>query len=140
MRGKVLIAAMACGIAVLAGRTAAAAQTTCPAEAARTRNNVVRFLTGENWASDRQAYGIAVSPSSLELMTDATDAAACQQLRAMVGEPQNARYPQVFSYYKAGGFYFVAFTWVLPEGRIWTGFTPLVILRNDFSYVDTYGM
>ncbi|HSU14722.1 hypothetical protein [Longimicrobium sp.] len=98
-----------------------------------------RFLTAENWATPRQQYGITAAESSLVLLTDGSDAAACQRLRAMV-QPVNARYPQVFSYYRAGGFYFVAFTWVVPDGRIWTGFSPLLVLNSDFTVVNSFAM
>lgn len=119
----------------------AAGQSTCPTEAARTRNNVVRFLTGASWLGERQQLGIpALSAGDVVLLSDPADAAVCQRIAAMIGPVQNARFPHVFSYYRAGNLYFVAFTPVVPDGRIWTGFSPLVVLRSDFTYLETFGM
>jgi hypothetical protein len=82
-----------------------------------------------------------VYPANVVLLTDATNAAACQRLRDMVRTPSTqTRYPRAFSYYYADGFYFVSYTWVVPQGRVYTGFAPLVVLRSDFTYVDTFGM
>src|SRR5215212_6476131 len=100
MRYGALITALACGfLGVAAGRpAAAAAQTTCPAEVARTRDNVARFLTSSNFASWRDQYGLsAVSPSRLVLLTDAQDASICQRLNNSV-QPTPGPYPVAVSY------------------------------------------
>ena len=144
MRYTALIVVMASAIVGLAvdgpAPADAAVQTTCPAEAARTRDNVVRFLTSSNFASSRQQYGMTgVDPSHLVLLNDAQNGTVCQKLRNTV-QPQPGRFPLATSYYYAYGFYFVSTTWIVPEGRIWTGYSPLVILRSDLTYVDTFGI
>lgn len=140
MRVSALLAVICSCVALSAVASATTvAQSACPPEAARTRAIVARFLTEENWAASRQENAITVASSSVVLLTDAADAPVCQKLRAMV-EPVNNRYPQIFSYYKAGGFYFIVSRSTVPSGRIWTGFSPLLVLRSDFTVVNSFAM
>lgn len=125
-------------LSLAGGQSRAAAQSTCPTEAPRTRIKVERFLTGTAWAADRQQFGI--TGTAPVLLTDATDSAVCQRLRSIIGNPVNARFPLAFSYYKVAGFYVVATTAVVPEGEVWTGSSPLLVLRSDFTYVNTFAM
>jgi hypothetical protein len=119
----------------------AAAQSTCPPEAGNSRAHMVRFLTSESRAALRQQHGITgVNPANVVLLTDAADMAACQRLRSTVQPGQAGRYPTVASYYKADGFYFVSVVWVVPAGWIWTAFSPLLVFRSDFSFVESFAM
>lgn len=140
MRFSALIAVIgSCVALTVAASATTSAQSTCPVEAPRTRAIVTRFLTEENWAPSRQENAITATPSNVVLLTDASDAAVCQRLRAMV-QPVNSPYPQAFSYYKAGGFYFIVFRPVVPSGRTWTGFSPLLVLRSDLTVVNSFAM
>lgn len=138
-----LVIAAVCSVGGSSRARAAAAYTEnpCPPEAAGTRAKVARFLTSADFADERQTYGMsAASPTGVVLLTDGSHAAICDRLRAMVGQPQGGRYPKVPSYYSVDGFYFVSFSTVVPQGRMWLGFTPLVVLRSDFTYLGTFAM
>lgn len=143
MRSSTLLVTLLCGLtactAVRPQRVAA--QSTCPPEAGNSRAQVVRLLTSESWAALRQQHGMTgVNPANVVLLTDAADSAACQRLRSTVKPGQAGRYPTVASYHKADGFYFVSVVWVVPPGRIWTAFSPLLVFRSDFSFVESFAM
>ena len=139
MRIKRLLAVIS--VMAVALPRAVAAQAVCPTEGNATRAKVVRLLTSQSRAELRQQYGLTnVDPAHLVLLTDAVNGAACQQLRDIVKPGQSGRYPQVFSYYYADGFYFVAFAWVVPAGQVWTAYAPVMVFRSDFTYVDAFAM
>jgi hypothetical protein len=138
-----LVIAAVCSVAGSGGASATGTygQSSCPPEAAGTRAKVARFLTSADFTDERQTFGVgAANPTGVVLLTDASHAAICEQLRAMVGQPQGGRYPKVPSYYSVDGFYFVSFSTVVPQGRMWLGFAPLVVLRSDFTYLGTFAM
>jgi hypothetical protein len=138
MRISVFVLSIAGFVALRAPHTMSA-QSTCPGEANGSRAKVVQFLTSPNTHAYRQQYGMgSVDPTHLVLLTDTGNLAACERLRSTVHPGQSGRYPTTSSYYYADGFYFVSVVWVVPAGRIWTAFSPLIVFRGDFSYVNGF--
>jgi len=104
----------------------------CPREYPRTRAIAVRFLSSPALAVQRAKHGINVSPAQLRLLTDRRDSEACRRLRAAAvaapgGEP--------FTYFRAGGFYFLAAA-APPRSE----FAILLVVRRDLTLTDAFAM
>jgi hypothetical protein len=104
----------------------------CPREYPRTRAIAVRFLSSPALAAQRAKHGIDLSPAQLRLLTDQRDGEACRRLRVAAaaapgGEP--------FTYFRAGGFYFLAAV-APPQSE----FALLLVVRRDLTLTDAFAM
>jgi hypothetical protein len=112
----------------------------CPEEQPRTRRLVEKLLTATGHESSRQEMGlVGVSPANIRLLTDASDAAACNALHP--GGPVGTSGDWRWTFYMAGGRYFVSFHYVDPPGanqRI--GFNPLLVYDANFQRIGEYAM
>lgn len=125
-------------LAALARAPEDVAVETCPADNPQALGIVQRFLSSEGTLAERQAQGMAhVGPGSVRILTDAQDAAMCQWLNENVSLALG-RYPQELAYFAADGYYFVVGTWVVPPGRLWLSFSPLIVLDAQKNLVGTY--
>ncbi|HEU0055563.1 MAG TPA: hypothetical protein VFQ39_20385 [Longimicrobium sp.] len=122
----------------LLGPTAARAQTICPADDPRIRALPDRYLTRDNFADHRAQVGLTgVSTSQLRALTDATDAAICNRIAALVGTPPpNWRWAA----YQVGNLYFVAFWHFQTDGGQRLGFAPLYIMDRKLKQVGGFAM
>lgn len=76
-------------------------------------------------------------------LADSTDAAICNQLRAMVPPRTQTRYPEVDTYFVADGFYFVATPRNMPENELYISWLPLLIFKRqlkDWRFVGAVAM
>jgi hypothetical protein len=112
----------------------------CPAAVPHTRALVEKFLTSDAHASSRQETGTAgVSTSEIRLLTDAADAAACWRLNDLLGGA-GTHGSWVWSYYAAGGRYFVAMQYVDPADTERIGWVPVLVYDQGFNRVGAYAM
>ena len=72
--------------------------------------------------------------SNVRVLTDATDAAACQQLSAAVDAP-SAGPNWRWTVYRVGNYYFVSFRRSETANSKWLGFVPLYIFDTSFHQV-----
>lgn len=121
-------------------RTAVQAVPACPVENTQIRAMAHRFMSSPSFAESRQRLGLgALTPADLRLLTDATDAAACNVLRERV--PLTPRkYPRVATYYRVGSHYLVIFTQVVPPGETYITWHPLIVLDSSFAFRDAFAM
>ena len=121
--------------------TAPAAVTSeCPSEAGHARGNVDKFLSSETLSRERVKLGLAaVSPVAVRLLADSSDSAMCRRLRATV-QLGAGHYPRTATYFTAGGFYFVASTWVVPPGRIWIAHKALLVFDENLKFLGSYAV
>jgi hypothetical protein len=112
----------------------------CPEEQPRTRGLVEKLLTATGHESSRQEMGlVGVSPASVRLLTEASDAAACNALHP--GGPVGTSGPWRWTFYTAGGKYFVAFHYVdAPGANLRVGFKPLLVYDANFQRIGEYAM
>jgi hypothetical protein len=114
--------------------------TVCPADDVTARGIVDRFLNSPSWASLRQEHGMgSVRAANLRVLTDTHDAATCQAFNAAI-KLDGGRYPRAVTYYYADGFYFAATTWVVPPGRIYLTFAPLLVFDAQRNFVGAFAM
>jgi hypothetical protein len=117
-----------------------ASATICPADKATARGIVERFLTSPNTFAMRQERGMgSVRIANLRVLTDAQDAAICQEFNASI-KLDGGRYPRTATYYYADGFYFVPTTWVDPPGSIYLTFAPLLVFDAQRNFVEAFAM
>lgn len=127
-----------------------AAQGQCTAETEQGRRLVVEFAT--QYGSGSRPAGVpVVDASQIRLLTNATDAAACQQLfYAWMGQrqdPETAPTDQHWTYYQVGTQYYVVVTRVSPpvqqnpDGtlRVRLGWTPILVFDPNYQHVVTVG-
>jgi hypothetical protein len=79
-----------------------------------------------------------VSASEVRLLTDPADAVACNGLHP--GGPVGNSGPWRWTFYTAGGRYFVAFHYVHPLGGHRIGWTPLLVYDANFNRIGEYAM
>jgi hypothetical protein len=126
--------------ATLPSPPAHAAAFSCPAAVPHTRALVEKFLTSEAHASSRQETGTTgVSTSQIRLLTDETDAAACTRLNGILGA-SGSHGSWVWSYYAAGGRYFVAMQHVDSGDVQRIGWVPLLVYDQGFNRIGGYVM
>ena len=132
-RPVLLLLAILLTLATPARRTLA--QTSCPADGARSRELVIRFLTRSGFGPDRSDLGLAgATVTSIRVLSDATDAAACQQLAVAV-DAASAGPNWRWTVYRVGSYYFVAFRRSETANTKWLGFVPLYIFDTSFRQV-----
>lgn len=113
----------------------------CEEGSPNARRVVTRLVsaTTEPLTTVRQQYSVpAVDSSAVEVLSVEKDAAACAQLREFINTQVTRRASRVPSFYKAGGFYYVVFSFVqdnrpVPPGhaRIRQGWSTLYVFGPD---------
>jgi hypothetical protein len=123
-------------VAALTGTPPAKSASVCPEDHPKSREMLTRFLTRPSWQPDRDSIGFwtPVYASQIRLLTDATDAAACQRIIAAVGAP-DWQPGWRWTAYQVNGLYFVAKRSVLTPGSHRFGFSPLFILNANFQVI-----
>ena len=126
-------------VALLLASTATArrglAQSMCPPDGPGSRELVSRFLTRTGFGSDRSELGLTgATMSNVQVLSDATDAAACQQLAAAL-DIGTAGPNWRWTGYRIGDYYFVAFRRSETATGKWLGFVPLYIFDTTFRQV-----
>ena len=112
----------------------------CPEAAPRTRALIEKFLTSQAHVSSREETGTTGVPTSqIRLLTDAADAAICTRLNEMMGGAGSYG-SWVWSYYAAGGRYFVAMKHVDSGGVQRIGRVPLLVYDQDLNRIGAYAM
>lgn len=115
---------------------AARAQTTCPPDGQGSRAIVERFLARPGFGPDRAQLSLAgATMSNVRVLTDASDAAACQSLSTAVGATSAGPNWRV-TFYRVGNYYFVAFRRSETANTRWLGFVPLYIFDTAFNQVN----
>ncbi len=123
---------------LVSAASAAAAQAVCPADDPHIRALPERYLTHDNFADHRAQVGLAgVSVSQLRALTDATDAAVCTRIAALVGTPP-AHWR--WAAYQVGNLYLVAFWHFQTDGGQRLGFAPLYIMDRELRQVGGFAM
>lgn len=113
----------------------------CPAENPDTRVLVERFLTRPAHAQSRQETGVtSASPSGIRLLLNRIDRGACQTLNTAVGNSTGQSGRWRWSYYTAGGRYFVAMHYVDDPGTRRVGFVGLYVYDAAGRLLGTYAM
>jgi hypothetical protein len=118
-----------------------AALPACPPEQPDTRDMIRRFLTSPNHEPSRQVTGlVGVSPADVRLLSDPADAAACNGLHP--GGPVGESGAWRWTFYAAGGKYFIALHYVDPPGATLqrVGFAPLFVYDASFNRIGGYAM
>jgi hypothetical protein len=112
----------------------------CPEAGPRTRALIEKFLTSQAHVSSREETGTTgVSTSQIRLLTDVADAAVCTRLNEMMGGAGSYG-SWVWSYYAAGGRYFVAMKHVNSGGVQRIGWVPLLVYDQDLNRIGAYAM
>lgn len=121
----------------------------CTSETEQGRRVVTEFAT--QYGSGSRPAGVpVVDASQIRLLTDANDAAVCQQLfnryQSERLNPGTAPSDRHWTYYQVGSFYYIVVTRISPpvqytsEGlRVRLGWTPLLIFNSNFDHVTTVG-
>jgi hypothetical protein len=114
---------------------------TCPPEYPETRALVERFLTRPAHAQSRQETGVtSTSPSEIRLLLNGIDGGACTSLNTWVGSSTGQAGPWRWSYYTAGGRFFVALHYVDDPGTRRVGFVGLYVYDAAGRLLGTYAM
>lgn len=115
----------------------AVAQAQCPPDDPRSRALVERFVTRDELLSERVVLGVpqSITTSDIRVLSTATDSDACQRLKALIGPKPE----WVWSAYRVGSFYFVAFRRI-SQGTLRIGFAPLLVFDQNLTFRDTYAM
>jgi hypothetical protein len=116
--------------------TARPVASVCPADDPKSRAMVTRFLTRPSWQADRDSIGFwtPVYPAQVRLLTDATDAIACQRIAGIVGA-SGSRPGWAWTAYEVNNLYFVANRSVEVNGEFRLGFSPMYIFDGNFQFV-----
>ena len=111
------------------------AQSTCPPDGSGSRELIYRFLTRTGFGPDRSELGLTgATMSDVRVLSDATDAAACQQLATAV-DAASAGASWRWTGYRVGSYYFVSFRRSETANSKWLGFVPLYIFDTTFRQV-----
>ncbi|HEX8362421.1 MAG TPA: hypothetical protein VF613_20040 [Longimicrobium sp.] len=111
----------------------------CPADDPRTRAVAERFLTRRSYAAYRDTLVLAESTKTdLRPLVSGVDDAACQRLLEKFGPPAGPDW--IWSGYRLGGYYIIAYRRVLAPGRLRLGWSPLYILDLNFNGVSAFMM
>jgi hypothetical protein len=123
-------------VAALSGTPSSIPAGPCPPDDPDSREMVTRFVTRPSWQADRDTLGwwTPVYASQIRLLTDATDAAACNQIIAAVGAP-DWKPGWRWTAYQVNGLYFVAKRRARTDGSLGFGFSPLFILDANFQVI-----
>jgi hypothetical protein len=123
------------------GATAASpvAATPCPPEVANTRVLVERLLTRAAHLPSRQETGlVGVAPSSIRRLQDGSDDAACLALNSQMGSSTGQKGDRRWTYYAAGGRYFVAVQPVAVAGEQRVGYVPVYVYDSSTRLLGAY--
>jgi hypothetical protein len=119
------------------GTGAASAQVGCPSEHEPGHRATVGFITSPQFAAIRRRLSFHAQPEDIRVLTMREDSAACAKLNSMIGESHYTHPPYRRSYYRAGGFYFIAFRQELKAGTPFRmGHSPLIVLDSEFKLVS----
>jgi hypothetical protein len=121
----------------------------CTSETEQGRRVVTEFAT-QFGAGTRPAGVPVVDASQIRLLTNATDAAVCQQLfykyMGQRQDPEGAPTDRHWTYYQVGNLYYMVVTRVSPpvqqtsEGiRLRLGWTPILIFAGNLDHIATVG-
>jgi hypothetical protein len=113
----------------------------CPPEQPDTRDMIRKLLTSPNYEPSRQEMGlVGVSPADVRLLSDPADTAACNGLHS--GGPVGESGAWRWTFYTAGGKYFIALHYVDPPGAALqrVGFAPLFVYDSSFNRIGGYAM
>ncbi|HZG43522.1 MAG TPA: hypothetical protein VEY93_11200 [Longimicrobium sp.] len=113
----------------------------CPDERPSTRRMVTQFLSSpvDDWTR-RETGLVKVSADEVRLLTDPSDAAACLALHP--SGPVGGSMGWHWTFYTAGGRYFVALQEVHPLGSPGRRFksAPLLVYDAEFKRIAAYSM
>ncbi|HEU0298783.1 MAG TPA: hypothetical protein VFR37_04995 [Longimicrobium sp.] len=121
----------------------------CTTETEQGRRVVTEFAT--QFGSGSRPAGVpVVDASQIRLLTNASDAAVCQQLfykyMGQRHDPESAPTDRHWTFYQVGSLYYVVVTRVSPpvqhtsEGiRLRLGWVPILIFNSNFDHLTTVG-
>ena len=144
---KSIYALMAALAFVVFGSGSAYSQ--CTSETQQGRRVVTEYAT--QYGSGSRPAGVpVVAASQIRLLTNANDAAVCQQLfykwMGQRHDPETAPTDLHWTYYQVGSQYYVVVTRVSPpvqqtsEGiRLRLGWTPILIFDSNLNHIVTVG-
>jgi len=110
--------------------------TVCPLDRPDARRVVADFFT--KTPNDRTDLGIALADTAnVRVLTDSTDAAACQWFRAEI--TLSAEPPRDWVFYKVGAFYFISIVHA-PQCNLCLRHDGLAIFDSTFTLRKALGM
>jgi hypothetical protein len=121
----------------------------CTSETEQGRRVVTEFAT-QHGSGTRPAGVPVVDGSQVRLLTNASDAAVCQQLfykyMGQRQDPETAPTDRHWTFYQVGNLYYVVVTRVSPpvqhttEGlRLRLGWIPILIFNSNLDHITTVG-
>lgn len=134
--------AFAAGLLMVLLRPGGAHGQACPPEYPETRVLVERFLTSPAHDPSRQETGVTgATVREIRLLLSGIDDGACHSLNAAAGSSTLGQSgPWRWSYFTAGGRFFVALHYVDDPGTRRVGFVPLYVYDAYGNLLGTYAM
>lgn len=113
----------------------------CPTGNASTRRLVEIVIQDTDRAENYASGGTwGATPEDIRMLTDDTDADACQYFNDIVSEERSTP-PWLSAYYKAGNYYFIASRYQLSEDQMFRlGHGSVAVLDSEWNVVEVFAV